>query len=73
MKTPIELLENEIIKVLSHLPLERGNIKKLIKEAKEMETIHLYNAWLDGFHTDWRSAKMPCDYYKETFKTDSHE
>jgi len=37
MKTAVELLEDAINEVLSHLPLEREEIKMLIEKAKEIE------------------------------------
>jgi hypothetical protein len=36
-QTAVKLLEDGINKVLSHLPLEREDIKTLIQQAKEME------------------------------------
>jgi hypothetical protein len=33
-----------------------------------MEKEQIYASWVDGFYMDWRSRKMPEDYYNETFK-----
>ena len=56
-QTPVEWLENGINKVLSHLPIEREEIKKLIEQVKEMEKERL--EYLKDFDTwkEWKNSK----------------
>ena len=55
-KTAVELLEDGINKVLSHLPIEREEIKKLIEQVKEMEKEKLES--LKDFDTwkEWKNS-----------------
>ena len=59
----VEQLEN-------HNGVTRSGFEKCIQQAKAMEKQQIHGAWVDGFYTDWRSSKMPNDYYKETFKSE---
>ena len=55
-QTAVELLEDGINKVLSHLPIEREEIKKLIEQVKEMEKEKLES--LKDFDTwkEWKNS-----------------
>jgi len=56
-QTPVEWLENGINKVLSHLPIEREEIKKLIEQAYSMDVNRMEH--LKDFDTwkEWKNTK----------------
>ena len=70
-QTAVECLEDEINKVLSHLPVEREMIKNLIEQAKQMEKEQMKNAYwygeYDGHNGSDRNFEQ---YYNETFKSE---
>lgn len=73
-QTAVELLEDGINKVLSHLPLEREDIKTLIQQAKVMEKEQI----IDSFVECWKAnvpegveCKLDAEqYYNETYKSE---
>ena len=77
-QTAVELLEDGINKVLSHLPLEREDIKTLIQQAKAMEKEHIEKAWDDAYEKGTRDRIEKISnpvgnaeqYYNETFKSE---
>jgi hypothetical protein len=66
MKTAVELLEDAINEVLSHLPLEREEIKMLIEKAKEMESKQLFLASNTSAKDAYKAgqASMYCGCYE---------
>jgi hypothetical protein len=73
METAVEWLEDEINKVLSHLPLERDGVKMLIQQAKAMEKEQIIEAHIEGFYSlpFGKSRKGEAEqYYNETFKSE---
>jgi len=75
-QTAVEWLENGINKVLSHLPIEREEIKKLIEQVKEMEKQQIIDANTHGFEDGVNYGKdLPMNfssaeqYYNKTFKS----
>ena len=78
-QTAVELLEDGINKVLSHLPLEREDIKKLIQQAKEMEkeriikhSVELCKILMSNpFETSGKRPQELIDsYFSKTFKSE---
>jgi hypothetical protein len=65
MNTAVEWLEDAINEVLSHLPLEREEIKMLIEKAKEMEKQQIIDA-ADWNVTEWQLHNGE-QYYNESF------
>ena len=65
-KTSVELLEDAINEVLSHLPLEREEIKMLIEKAKEMESKQLFLASNTSAKDAYKAgqASMYCGCYE---------
>jgi hypothetical protein len=71
METAVEWLEDEINKVLSHLPLERDGVKMLIQQAKAMEKEQIIDAASDHCYPTRESARFNAEeYYEETFKSE---
>ena len=66
-QTAVELLEDGINKVLSHLPLEREDIKTLIQQAKEMEKEQIVEAYDKN---KMGRVNYGEEYYNETFKSE---
>ena len=70
-QTAVELLEDGINKVLSHLPLEREDIKTLIQQAKAMEKVQIIEAMDRMGNTDFYCEfDSPEQYYNKTFKSE---
>ena len=73
-QTAVELLEDGINKVLSHLPLEREDIKTLIQQAKAMEKEQMKDAFVECWKLnvpDGIECKLDAEqYYNETFKSE---
>ena len=78
-QTAVELLEDGINKVLSHLPLEREDIKKIIQQAKEMEkeriikhSVELCKILMSNpFETSGKRPQELIDsYFSKTFKSE---
>ena len=69
-KTAVELLEDGINKVLSHLPIEREEIKKLIEQVKEMEKEQIMNAYKHELDDSLGANILAEQYYKEIFKSE---
>ena len=78
-QTAVELLEDGINKVLSHLPLEREDIKTLIQQAKEMEkeriikhSVELCKILMSNpFETSGKRPQELIDsYFSKTFKSE---
>jgi ribosomal protein S3 len=73
MKTAVELLEDAINEVLSHLPLEREEIKMLIEKAKEMEkqqSINFAYEIADDLAHGVYFKKAIENLFNETFKSE---
>jgi len=68
-KTSVELLEDAINEVLSHLPLEREEIKMLIEKAKEMEKEQMEKTWVAGLYCETGDRQAFIDYYNENYKS----
>lgn len=66
-QTAVEWLFNQMSNVAAGYVTEL-NEQEILDKAKEMEKQQICAAWGDGFYTDWRSRKMPTDYYNETIK-----
>ena len=64
--TAVEWLEDEINKVLLHLPIERDEVKILIQQAKAMEKEQIEKAFNLGY--DQWTVKTSEQYYKETYE-----
>ena len=68
-QTAVEWLEDEINKVLLHLPIERDEVKILIQQAKQMEKKKMKDCYwcgeYDGYNGSDRNFEQ---YYNETFK-----
>ena len=64
--TAVEWLEDEINKVLLHLPIERDEVKILIQQAKAMEKEQIEKAFNLGY--DQWTMKTSEQYYKETYE-----
>ena len=78
-QTAVELLEDGINKVLSHLPLEREDIKTIIQQAKEMEkeriikhSVELCKILISNpFETSGKRPQELIDsYFSKTFKSE---
>ena len=71
-QTAVELLEDGINKVLSHLPLEREDIKTLIQQAKEMEKEQMKESYNEALYQDVDNAELLEfeQYYNKTFKSE---
>jgi hypothetical protein len=71
-QTAVELLEDGINKVLSHLPLEREDIKTLIQQAKEMEKEQMKESFNEALYQDVDNAELLEfeQYYNKTFKSE---
>lgn len=78
-QTAVELLEDGINKVLSHLPLEREDIKTLIQQSKEMEkeriikhSVELCKILMSNpFETSGKRPQELIDsYFSKTFKSE---
>ena len=69
-QTAVEWLEDEINKVLSHLPLERDGVKMLIQQAKAMEKEQIEIAYKMGRHSHKVDKFYAEQYYNETFKSE---
>ena len=78
-QTAVELLEDGINKVLSHLPLEREDIKTIIQQAKEMEkeriikhSVELCKILMSNpFETSGKRPQELIDsYFSKTFKSE---
>lgn len=71
-QTAVELLEDGINKVLSHLPLEREDIKTLIQQAKAMEKEQMKELFNEALYQDVDNAELWEfeQYYNKTFKSE---
>ena len=67
MKTAIEWLESEILKLENkhNIPIE---VYKLCEKAIAMEKQQMMDAWNNGIQWEWDSSiRNSEDYYNETF------
>ena len=73
-QTAVELLEDGINKVLSHLPLEREDIKTLIQQAKAMEKEQIIDSFNQGNIYEgnfFDRVNITAEkYYNKTFKSE---
>ena len=67
--TAVEWLEDEINKVLLHLPIERDEVKILIQQSKQMEKEQMKDCYWYGDYDGRNGSDRNFEqYYNETFK-----